>query len=131
MLLIALVLLFIVVRIVKTVVKWVIVLAIVAAVYFYGASYKDQLLELGTTVGARVADEAKTQAMKAVSDEMKEAQYKQNADGSYTVSTKSLKLNGKPGSADVQVTFMGQTFTVKADAAIQALIDQAKKNAGL
>jgi len=120
----AIVVLFVVIRIVKTVIKWVLVLAILAGLFFYGASYKDQLLEIGSAVTA----EAKNQALKAISGEMKEAQYKQNPDGSFTVTTKSLKLEGKPGSNEVQVTFMNQTFTMKLDDVVNALIEQAKMN---
>lgn len=120
----AIVVLFVVIRIVKTVIKWVLVLAILAGLFFYGASYKDQLLEIGSAVTA----EAKNQALKAISGEMKEAQYKQNPDGSFTVTTKSLKLEGKPGSNEVQVTFMNQTFTMKLDDVVNALIEQAKTN---
>jgi hypothetical protein len=120
----AIVVLFLVVRIVKTVVKWVIVLAVIAGLYFYGASYKDQLLDIGTAVSA----EAKNQAVKAFSNEMKDAQYKQNPDGTFTVTTKSLKLDGNPGSNEVKVTFMNQTFTMKMDDAVNALVEQAKKN---
>ncbi|CAG7647124.1 hypothetical protein ACFQI7_19795 [Paenibacillus allorhizosphaerae] len=127
----ALIVLFLVVKIVKTVIKWVIVLAIVAGLFFYGASYKDQLLELGTTVGAKVAAEAKTQAMNAISAEVKEAKYTQNADGSFTITTKSVKVDGKPGAGEVQVTFMNQTFNVKVDEMVKTFIEQAKKNAGL
>ena len=127
----ALIVLFLVVKIVKTVIKWVIVLAIVAGLFFYGASYKDQLLELGTTVGAKVAAEAKTQAMNAISAEVKEAKYTQNADGSFTITTKSVKVDGKPGAGEGQVTFMNQTFSVKVDEMVKTFIEQAKKNAGL
>ncbi|CAG7616355.1 hypothetical protein PAESOLCIP111_01896 [Paenibacillus solanacearum] len=127
----ALIVLFLVIKIVKTVIKWVIVLAIVAGLFFYGASYKDQLLELGTTVGAKVAAEAKTQAMNAIGQEVKEAKYSQNADGSFTIMTKSVKVEGKPGAAEVQVTFMNQTFTVKVDDMVKTFIEQAKKNAGM
>ncbi|NOU92839.1 hypothetical protein GC093_06280 [Paenibacillus sp. LMG 31456] len=123
----AIVVLFLVVRILKTVVKWVIVLAVLAGLFFYGASYKDQLLDIGTAVST----EAKNQAVKAFSNEMKEAQYKQNADGTFTVTTKSLKLDGNPSSNEVKVTFMNQTFTMKMDDAVNALIEQAKKNTKL
>jgi cytochrome c-type biogenesis protein CcmE len=116
--------LFIVMRIVKTVVKWAIVAALLAGLYFYGASYKDQLMNIGTVVST----EAKNQAVKAFSSEMKDAQYKQNADGTYTVTTKSLRLDGKPGSNEVKVTFMNQTFTMKVDDIVNAFIEQAKKN---
>ncbi|MEK3720540.1 hypothetical protein [Paenibacillus sp. FSL H8-0034] len=122
--LLAIVILFVVVRIVKTVIKWVIVLAILAGLYFYGASYKDQLLNIGATV----TTEVKNQAIKVVSNEMKDAQYKQNADGSYTVTTKSLKVDGMPGASEVTVTFMNQTFTMKLDDMLKALIEQAKTN---
>jgi hypothetical protein len=118
------VLLFIVIRIVKTVIKWVIVLALLAGLFFYGASYKDQLLNLGTTV----TTEAKNQAIKVVTGEMNDAQYKLNADGTYTVTTKSARLDGKPGSSEVKVTFMNQTFTVQMSDVLNALIEQAKKN---
>jgi hypothetical protein len=107
----AIIALFIVVRLVKTVVKWVLIIAVIAGLYYYGASYKDQLLELGTTVGAQAATE--------------------NPDGTFTVMTKSVRLDGKPGDSDVKVTFMNSTFTVKMDDVIKPLVDQAKKNAGI
>jgi hypothetical protein len=124
----AIIILFIVVRIVKTVIKWVIVLAILAGLYFYGASYKDQIMDLGATVGASVTTEVKNQVSKMVSNEMKDAQYKQNPDGTFTVSTKSLKIDGKPGANEVNVTFMSQTFTMKLDELLKTMIEQAKKN---
>lgn len=120
----AIVVLFLVIKIVKTVVKWVIVLAVIAGLFYYGANYKDQLMDMGTAVTA----EAKNQAIKAISGEMKDAQYKQNPDGTFTVTTKSLKLDGNPGSNEVKVTFMNQTFTMKMDDVVNALIEQAKKN---
>ncbi|MFE5323974.1 hypothetical protein ACFQ88_35390 [Paenibacillus sp. NPDC056579] len=120
----AIVVLFVVIKIVKTVIKWILVLAILAGLFFYGANYKDQLLEIGTAVTAEV----KNQAIKTISGEMKEAQYKQNADGTFTVTTKSLKLEGNPGSNEVKVTFMNQTFTMKMDEVVNALIEQAKMN---
>lgn len=120
----AIVVLFLVIKIVKTVVKWVIVLAVIAGLFYYGANYKDQLLEMGTAVTAEV----KNQAIQAISGEMKDAQYKQNPDGTFTVTTKSLKLEGNPGSNEVKVTFLNQTFTMKMDDVINTLIEQAKKN---
>ncbi|MEK8132468.1 hypothetical protein WMW72_31690 [Paenibacillus filicis] len=127
----AVIVLFLVIKLVKTVVKWVLIIALLAALYYYGASYKDQLLELGATVGAQAAAEVKNQVVKAFSDEIKEATYKQNPDGSFTVMTKSVRLDGKPGESDIKVTFMNNSFTVKMDDVMKALVDQAKKNAGI
>lgn len=127
----ALVVLFIVVKLIKTAIKWIFVLAVLAGLFYYGASYKDQLLEFGTTVGAQAAAEVKAQAAKTFREEIKEAKYTANPDGSFTVATKSVKLEGQAGASDVKVTFMNQTFTVKMDDVIKGLVDQAKKNAGL
>jgi hypothetical protein len=124
----AVIILLIVVRIVKTVVKWIIVLAVVAALFVYGANYKDKLQTIGATVGEKVVNEVSDQAVKALKDEAKDAKYTANADGSFTITTKSAKLEGKPGSDEVRVTFMGKTFPIKADQAINAFIEQAKKN---
>lgn len=124
---IALILLLVVVKIVKTVVKWVIVLAILAGVLYYGADYKDKLMNIQETV----ATEIKDSALKAVTAEAKEAKYKANPDGSFVVSTKSLSIEGKAGSDEVKITFMNKSFTMKADTIIKPVIEQAKKNAGL
>lgn len=128
----ALVVLFIVMRIVKTVVKWVIVLAVLAVIVVYGANYKDKLQSVGASltasVGEKVASEASAKALQAFKDEAKDAKFKANSDGSFTITTKSLKVEGKPGDSDVAVTFLGQTFRIKADAAVKAFIEQAKAN---
>lgn len=121
----------IVIKIVKTVVKWVIVLALVAGLFYYGASYKDQLLELGTTAAAAVTAEVKEQALQAIQNELKDAKYESGPDGTFAVMTRSVLLEGKTGSAEVKVTFMNKTFTVNADGILKTVIEQAKQNAGL
>lgn len=124
----ALVVLFIVVRVVKTVVKWVIIAALLVALAVYGANYKDQLQSISASVGQKVAAGVSEQAVKALKDEAKDAKYEANPDGTFTVTTKSLKVAGKPGSDDIAVTFMGQTFHMSANAAVKAFIEQAKAN---
>jgi uncharacterized membrane protein YcjF (UPF0283 family) len=126
----ALIVLFIVLRIVKTVVKWVLVLALIAFVVYYGSTYKDRLQSIGASVGQKVVAEASDQAMKALKDEAKDAKFQANPDGSYTAATKSVKVEGKAGSDDVTVTFMGQTFHMSASAAIKAFVEQAQANSG-
>ncbi|TXK77556.1 hypothetical protein [Paenibacillus sp. N3.4] len=125
----AIILLFIVIGIVKTVIKWVLVIVIVGALLVYGASYKDKLMDIGASVAAQVGDEVKAKATTALISEAKDAQFKANPDGSFLVTTKSLKLEGKAGSDDVKITFLDKTFTMNANAAINAFIEQAKKNA--
>ncbi|WNR45617.1 hypothetical protein [Paenibacillus roseipurpureus] len=125
----AIIVLFIVIGIVKTVVKWVLVLVIVGALIVYGANYKDKIKDIGASVATQVGDEVKDKALSALTSEAKEAQFKANPDGSFLVTTKSLKLEGKTGSEEVQITFLGKSFKMNANAAVNAFIDQAKKNA--
>ncbi|RAP75368.1 hypothetical protein [Paenibacillus montanisoli] len=128
-LVIALVVLLIVVRIVKTVVKWLIVVAIIAGVVFYSGYSLDQLKELGSELGTKVADSVKQEAIEAMAGEAQDATFTTNSDGSFTVKTKNLELIGNPGENEVKVNFRGTPLGKwKIDAAIQTLIDQAKKN---
>lgn len=125
---VALLVVVLVIKLVKTVVKWAIVLAIIAGLLFYGANYKDKLADIKDTLGTMVAAEVKDQALKALAGEAKEAKYKLNPDGSFTIQSKSLQVEGKPDTSEVKVTFMGQTFHLKMDEAVKAFVEQAKKN---
>ncbi len=123
----AIIALLIVISIVKTVLKWVLVLAIIAVVLYYGANYKDQLTGLSNKAVETVALSAKEGAVKAITAEMKDAKYNQNPDGTFTITAKSITVEGKPGADEVKVTFMKQSFSVKTDEMIKAFIEQAKK----
>jgi uncharacterized membrane protein len=125
----AIIVLFIVIGIVKTVVKWVVVLVIVGALIVYGASYKDKIKDIGATVISQVSDDIKDKTVSALTSEAKEAKFKANPDGSFLITTKSLQVEGKPGTDEVQVTFLGKTFKMHGNAALEAFIEQAKKNA--
>jgi uncharacterized membrane protein YkgB len=128
MLVIAIVLLFVVIGLVKTVMKWILVLAILAGIVVYGYQYKDKFGDVKTSITDQVVSTAKDQAMKAAMNEAKEAKYTQNADGTYTIKSKSVQIDGKPGSNDAKVTFMGQSFNIKIDETVQRFVDQAKQN---
>jgi hypothetical protein len=124
----AIVVLFLVMKLVKTFVKWVIVLAVIAFGLYYGSNYAGKLGDLKTTVGNVVVGEAKQQLTNAIVGEGKNAEYKKNADGSFTVSTKNIKLEGKPGSDEAKVTFLGQSYQVSINKTIQKFIDEAQQN---
>jgi hypothetical protein len=114
-------------KLVKTFLKWVIVLAVIAFGLYYGSNYAGKLGDLKTTLGNAVVGEAKQQLTNAIVGEGKDAEYKKNADGSYTVSTKNIKLEGKPGSDEAKVTFLGQSYKVSINKTIQKFIDDAKQ----
>ncbi|MBO7745179.1 hypothetical protein I8J29_13295 [Paenibacillus sp. MWE-103] len=125
MLVIALVVLFLVLRIVKTVVKWLIVVAILAGVVIYSGYSLEDVKSIGT----KVADGVKQEAISAMAGEAKDATYTDNGDGTFTVKTKNLELDGKPGDDEVEVSFRGTSLGKwKIDATIRTLIDQAKQN---
>jgi hypothetical protein len=126
LIIIAIVVLFLVMKIMKTFVKWILVLAVIAAVVYYGSTYADKLTGLKTTLGNAVADEAKQQLTNAIVGEGKDADYIKHADGSYTIHTKNIKLDGKPGSDQAEVSFMGQSYKVTINKTIQKFIDEAK-----
>jgi hypothetical protein len=128
LIIIAIVVLFLVLKLVKTFVKWVIVLAVIGCIVYYGSHYAGSLGDLKTTVGNAVATEAKQQLTKAITGEAKDAKYVKNADGTYTVFTKNISLVGKPGDDLVKVTFMGQSYSVSINSTLQKFIDDAKQN---
>jgi len=126
-LLVALVAVIVVISIVKTVAKWIVALVIVAAVIFYGANYTDA--DSIKTIGDKIVNDVKDQALNAFVNDVKEAKYEANKDGSFTVTSKNVKVEGKAGDKTVKVTILGQTFSMDADSAVQTFIDQAKQNA--
>lgn len=126
-LLIAFLVLVFVLKLVKTVVKWVLVLVIAAGVLYYGYNYTDNLDQLAKTVTTAMTDTVKDQALKLMVEEAKDATYTDNGDKTFTIATKSIKVEGQKGADEVKVTFLKQTFTVKAEM-IQTFIDEARKN---
>lgn len=129
---IVLVVFILVVKLVKTAVKWAIILVILAGVVVYGANYKDTLTNIKNavveTAGSAIADTIKDQAANAIRDEAKEAKFTNNPDGSFTIKSKTIQVDGKPGGDTVKVTIAGQTFSMKAVDAVKTFIDTAKGN---
>jgi hypothetical protein len=128
LIIVAIVVLFLVMKLVKTFVKWILVLAVIGAVLYYGSTYAGELSNLKTTLGTAVANEAKQQITNAIVGEGKDADYVKHSDGSFTIHTKNIKLDGKPGSDEAEVSFLGQSYKVSINKTIQKFIDEAKQN---
>ncbi|TYP71360.1 hypothetical protein [Paenibacillus methanolicus] len=129
-LVIALVVLWLVIRIVRTVVKWLIVAVIIVGIIVYSGYTLDDLKSIDLKeIGSTITDKFKEQAISAMAGEAKEATFTNNADGTFTVKSKNVELTGTPGAGEVKVKFQGNALgTWKIDDAIQALITQAKTN---
>jgi len=125
--LIVLLAIFLVIRVVKTVAKWILVLTIAAAALYYGYHYEGGLDTLKQTVTAQASQTFQEQAVALMKKEAESAKYVRNKDGSYTVTTSSLRVDGKPGEDEVTVTVLKQTFKMKASV-VKAFVDAAAKN---
>lgn len=99
----AIVIIIVVIKVVKTVLKWLLVAVVVVGLALYSGYNLDDL--------AKIKDQAtlayKDQLIKAMAGEADEAEYKDNADGSYTIKTPSLELSGFPNSGEIQVKIGG------------------------
>jgi hypothetical protein len=123
---IAIVAIFIVMRLMKTVLKWVLVAAIIIGIVTYGGYSIDTLSAFGT----KVTEEAKNQAIKAMAGEASDAKYVNNADGSYSITTKNLELNGVPNSGKVTVKLEGISLgTWKMEGAVRDFVVKARASA--
>jgi hypothetical protein len=123
---IAIVAIFVVLRLMKTVLKWVLVAAIIMGIVTYGGYSIDDLSAIGT----KVTEEAKDQAIKAMAGEASDAKYVNNADGSYSITTKNLELNGVPNSGEVTVKLKGISLgTWKMEGAVRDFVVKARASA--
>jgi hypothetical protein len=126
---IAIIALFVVIKIVKTVLKWILVLAIVAGLIYYGSTYTDQLKDIGENVAATAMEavaDLKEKALQGLAG--KDAKYKDNGDGTYTITSGSIRLDGKSGSDKVKITIAGVSAEFSLDEALKKAIETAKKN---
>src|SRR5690554_1800909 len=121
---IALIVLFIVMKIVHSAVKWLIVLAIVAGIWFYGSNYTEQIKD----IGSQLMDFTKAEAVEALIGESMDAQYEGQADGTYTITTKNFLVEGEQSSDEAKITFKGQTFTIKLTDTLNKFIEAARNN---
>jgi hypothetical protein len=129
-----LLLLFVLVKIAQKLLKWTLVLAVLAvlaALLLHGTRGRDRVVQFGNQVGSRVAAETEQRARRALTDELHDAHWEKNRDGTYTVTTKSLQLRARPKAHTAEVKFMGQTFTMAMDADLRAVVDAARERAGL
>jgi hypothetical protein len=125
---IALVILFWVLRkVVQAALKWGLVLAVLAGIVIYGTHYRERVMKFGKEVGGTVATEIKDESLNALRNEFKDAHYESGRDGSFVVASRSVKLEGKTGQREAQVTFKGHRFTIKMDEAWNALVEQVRQ----
>lgn len=104
---IALILLFVVINVLRTVLKWAIVVVIVAAVIIYSGVSFDQIKTVVTDVGTSTMDTLRTEAAELMKKEAEKAEYVVNPDGTFTITSPNVEVNGKQGEDKVKVSVRG------------------------
>ena len=124
MILIAAIALLVVIRIVKAVIKWVIVIAVIVGLFLYGMNYESFRDAVDS-----VSEYSMDAAFEAVTGEAENAEYTLNDDGTYTVESQSIRLEGSLDSEQVSVYFHGIKISdIKVTEAIKTYIDTARNN---
>ncbi len=122
-LVVAIIAIILVISLVKTVLKWVIVAVLIIGILVYGFNYDVGPLK---AMGEKVLDYTKEEALQLLIGDVKNAQYEESSDGSFTIYGKNLRLEGQLGFNDVKLIVVGQTFNLKVDETLQKFIDQVK-----
>ena len=106
-LLISLVAVLLVINIIKTMLKWAIAIVIVVALVVYSGVSLGQIQDTAAGVKDEAVAKLQGEALKMLKSEASEAVFQKAADGSFTVETPSLKLEGKPNAAVMKVAYRG------------------------
>ncbi|MFD1178173.1 hypothetical protein ACFQ3W_17930 [Paenibacillus puldeungensis] len=126
---VALVILFLVLNFVKTLVKWALVLVIAAFIIIYSGITLKDIGDAVTTVKDQAVSISQSEALNMMKNEAKEAKFTQNADGSFTIKTPNLEVNGTPGSDKVKVMFRGVSLGEwSVNSTLETFIKEAKQN---
>lgn len=120
--LVAIIALVIVIKVVKTIVKWLIVIAIVAALLFYGANYTDAIKD----VSGKILEYTQEEIFDLLSSEISNAEYVEDANGRFTITSGSIKLEGSNDSDEVTISYREQSFTIKKNPFLDRYITEVK-----
>ncbi|MNC53339.1 hypothetical protein D3C75_1027400 [compost metagenome] len=95
---------------------------------YSGVSLKD-IGEAVSTVTDQAVSISKSEALKMMKNEAKDAKLTQNNDGSFTITTPNLEVTGKTGGDKVKVNFHGVSLGEwSINDTVQAFITEAKRN---
>lgn len=126
---VSLVILLLVINFVRTVIKWVLVLIIAAFIIVYsGISLKD-ISSAVSSVTDQAVNLTKSEVLNMLKNEAKDAKWTQNADGTFTITTPNLEVNGTPGTDKVKISSHGIPLGEwSVNDTITGFIQEAKKN---
>lgn len=125
---VALVVIFLVLNFVKTLIKWALVIVIAAFVIIYSGISLNDITDAVTTVKNEFVDISKSEALKMMKNEAKEAKLTQNEDGTYKITSPNFEITGTFGSDKAKVMFKGVTLGEwQMNETLEAFIQEAKR----
>lgn len=98
----------------------------VVMVFFFDYSPK-QVVDKGKQVVTMATDTFKSTIEPVLEKELKDATYEMKKDGSYVMTTKSLKITGEKESTDVFITYKDKTVKVNLKEFSNTIQDTFKK----
>ena len=122
--------LFLVFKLLKALFKWLLILAVLALLVLFGMQYRKTHgggQSSGFASEAAMVAAMKDRALDALRAEMQDAKVERHKDGSFTLHTQSVQVDGKPGDKQARVRFMDHTFHVDMDHDWKQLLDEAQK----
>lgn len=124
---VALVALLLIANLVKTVAKWVLILVIVAFLVVYSGISLNDIGKAVTTVKDETMSTMTNEALNLMTNEAKDAKFKQNADGTFVITTPNLEVSGSADSDKVKVSLHGVALGEwSRSKALDTFIQQAK-----
>lgn len=127
---IILIALLVVVSFLKTIVKWAFIVFIIVTVTVYGGGItRDNVNDAVMDIKDGAVMKLRAQALHVMLSETKQAVFHSNRDGTYTIKSSHLELNGIFGSDKVNVKFNGMPFGEwNVDDNIRQFLKKVKQN---
>lgn len=126
---IALIVLFVVMSFIKTIVKWGIVIVFIAAIAVHCGMTGQDVLHVMEVVKGETVEKLKDQALNVMVEEAQQAKFSYHEDGTYTVTSTAIKLQGKGNSETVVISCKGISLGEwKINDTVRQFIRTAKQN---
>ena len=105
--LIGLVLLLVILKVVRTLVKWLIVIVVIAGLLVYSGISFEQVGKVVTQAKDDAINKVQSEALNMMIKEGQNAKYTSNGDGTFTVTSSNLEVQGPFEGDKVKVWFQG------------------------
>jgi hypothetical protein len=120
---VAIVVIYLASKIAKKIIKWLVIIGVIAFLFHYGTNYKAFVSD----VKAKAWSIAEDYAYKNMSKNIGQATYTANTDGTFTVKSSDVTVNGAAKSDKLKVTYKGVTFEVDKTTFLRRYIEDVQQ----